>query len=251
MTSLPYRDHTEGGSVPKTAMVMAAGLGKRMRPLTATRPKPLVKVAGKPLIDHVFVHLKSAGVEHAVVNVHYLAGLLEGHLGQRFCGIDVTISDERTELLDTGGGLLKARDLIGQAPVFVVNSDNFWVDGPVNSLKLLSSRWDSDVMDVLLLLIPLARANNHAGLGDFYLSPDGRITGRRRPGRVAPFAYTGIQILHPRLLSDGPGGAFSTMFFWERAITAGRAYGQVHQGLWFDVGTPNAVTRTEEALAYG
>ncbi len=236
---------------PSTAMVMAAGLGKRMRPLTATRPKPLVKVAGKPLIDHVFAHLKNAGVDRAIVNVHYLAGLLEGHLGQRFCGVDVTISDERTQLLDTGGGLVKASLLFGQEPILVVNSDNFWVDGPVNSLKLLSSRWDDDLMDVLLLLIPLARASNHSGPGDFHLSPDGRITGRRKPGRVAPFAYTGIQILHPRLLSDAPDGSFSTMIFWERAIAAGRAYGQVHQGLWFDVGTPDAVTKTEAALAHG
>ncbi|MBJ6121032.1 nucleotidyltransferase family protein [Sphingomonas mollis] len=237
-----------GKPVPRTAMVMAAGLGKRMRPLTATRPKPLVQVAGKPLIDHVFDRLGAAGVRRAIVNVHYLADTLEAHLEQRFADIEVIVSDERGRLMETGGGLVQARDLLGDEPVFVLNSDNLWIDGPVDSLKLLAARWDDATMDALLLMVPLARAHNHRGAGDFHLGSDGRITRRRRPGTVAPFAYTGIQIIHPRLIADWPEGPFSTNLFWDRAIAAGRAYGQVHQGLWFDVGTPAAIPRTEALL---
>ena len=237
-----------GGLVPETAMVMAAGLGTRMMPLTADRPKPLVEVAGKALIDHTFDHLRAAGVRRAVVNVHYLADVLEAHL-PHVEGLEIVVSDERAQLLETGGGLMHARSLLGDAPVFVVNSDNYWVDGPVDSLKLLASRWDDATMDVLLLVVPLARAHCHAGQGDFHLAPDGRILGRRKEGRPAPFTYIGIQILHPRILADAPRGPFSTMLFWERAIASGRAYAQVHQGLWFDVGTPAAIPKTEALLA--
>jgi MurNAc alpha-1-phosphate uridylyltransferase len=240
-----------GGVVPKTAMVMAAGLGKRMRPLTATRPKPLVEVAGKPLIDHVFDRLRASGVERAVVNVHYLADALEAHLQNRVTGIDIAVSDERGRLMETGGGLVQARDLIGDAPFLVVNSDNLWVDGPSDAIKMLAARWDEATMDALLLMVPLARANHHGGLGDFRLAADGRILGRRLPGRLAPFVYTGVQILSPRVIADWPEGPFSTMVFWQRAIAAGRAYGLVHQGLWFDVGTPAAIPLTEAMLADG
>ena len=240
-----------GVPVPDTAMIMAAGLGKRMRPLTATRPKPLVEVAGRALIDHVFDRLRSAGIARAVVNVHYLADAMEAHLAARVSGIEVVVSDEREQLLETGGGLVKALPLLGARPFVVVNSDNLWIDGPADALKLLARHWDDARMDALLLLVPLARANNHAGQGDFHLSPDGRITGRRRPGRVAPFVYTGVQIMAPRLVADWPEGPFSTMVFWERAIDAGRAFGLVHQGLWFDVGTPGAIARTEAMLADG
>lgn len=239
-----------GGLVPETAMVMAAGLGKRMRPLTVSRPKPLVVVAGKALLDHAFDHLRAAGVKRAVVNVHYLADTLEAHLSG-VPGIDIVVSDERRQLMETGGGLVQAREMLGDEPVFVINSDNYWVDGPADALKLLASRWDSEIMDVLLLLIPLARANCHSGRGDFHLAQDGRITGRRRHGRMAPFTYIGIQIMHPRVIADWPEGPFSTMLFWERAIAAGRAYGMVHEGMWFDVGTPAAVGATEAMIAGG
>ena len=240
-----------GGIVPATAMVMAAGLGKRMRPLTATRPKPLVEVAGKPLIDHVFDHLRAAGVKRAVVNVHYLADTLEAHVTDRFDDIEVVVSDERRQLMETGGGLVQARALLGDAPVLVVNSDNLWVDGPVDAIKLLASRWDDAIMDALLLVVPYARANNHNGQGDFRVAADGRIVGRRKEGATAPFVYTGIQILHPRIIRDWPEGPFSTNLFWSRAIEAGRAYAQVHQGLWFDVGTPAAIPKTEAVIANG
>ncbi|WP_374293559.1 nucleotidyltransferase family protein [Sphingomonas sp.] len=240
-----------GGSVPATAMVMAAGLGKRMRPLTATRPKPLVEVAGKPLIDHVFDRLRAAGIGRAVVNVHYLADTLEAHLADRYPDMEIVISDERGRLMETGGGLVQARDLLGNEPVLVVNSDNLWLDGPMDAIRLLASRWDDAAMDALLLMVPLARAHNHGGHGDFHLDANGRITKRRRAGTVAPFCYTGIQMLHPRLIADWPEGPFSTNLFWNRAMAAGRAYGQVHQGLWFDVGTPGAIRRTELLLADG
>ncbi|MEG3122938.1 nucleotidyltransferase family protein [Sphingomonas sp. GB1N7] len=244
-----------GGAVPETAMVMAAGLGKRMRPLTATRPKPLVEVRGKPLIDYVFDRLRSAGVKRAVVNVHYLADALEAHLVHRVKGIDVVVSDERGQLLETGGGIVKARDVLteqgGDKPFLVVNSDNLWLDGPTDAIRALAARWNDETMDALLLMVPLARAHCHGGQGDFRLDPDGKIVGRRLPGKPAPFVYTGVQILSPRVISDWPEGPFSTMLFWERAIAAGRAYGLVHQGLWFDVGTPGAIGQAEAMMADG
>jgi len=236
------------GKPLETAMVLAAGLGKRMRPLTATRPKPLVEVAGKPLLDHVFDRLRAAGIRKAVVNVHYLADALEAHLRTRVKDIDIAVSDERAQLLETGGGIVKALPLIDDDPFVVVNSDNFWVDGPIDALRLLASRWDDSEMDALLLVVPLARANCHGGTGDFHMDAIGRVT-RRRPGRVAPFVYTGIQLVSHRLFADPPEGAFSTNILWDRAIAKGRAFGIVHQGLWFDVGTPGAIKATEAMLA--
>jgi MurNAc alpha-1-phosphate uridylyltransferase len=206
---------------PTTAMVMAAGLGKRMRPLTASRPKPLVKVAGKALIDHALDRLAASGVTRAVVNVHYLAGSLEAHLQRNAHGLDIAISDERDKLLETGGGLIKALPLLGEDPVLAVNSDNLWVDGPMDTVK-----------------------------GDFYMEAGGRIA-RRKPGRIAPFVFTGVQLISKRLLVDPPADAFSTNVFWDRGIASGRAFGVVHQGLWFDVGTPGAIPKTEAALLSG
>ena len=153
-------------TMPRTAMIMAAGLGTRMRPLTATRPKPLVEVAGKALLDHVLDRLRAAGVKRVVVNVHYLADSLEAHLEARSGELDYAVSDERAQLLETGGGLVRARDLIDCDPFLAVNSDNFWIDGPSDTLKLLASQWDGERMDALLLLVPQARAGNHGGSGD-------------------------------------------------------------------------------------
>jgi N-acetyl-alpha-D-muramate 1-phosphate uridylyltransferase len=234
--------------VPKVAMVMAAGLGKRMRPLTATRPKPLVEVAGQTLLDHCLGRLRSAGVRKAVVNAHYLADALEAHLNNRVEGIEIAVSDERARLLETGGGLVKALPLIDCDPFLAVNSDNLWVDGPIDSLRLLAQSWGEEKMDALLLLVPLAKAHCHGGTGDFHLSREGRLR-RKKPGGVAPFVYTGIQMLSKRLFEgDMPDGPFSTNLLWDRAIEAGRCYGAVHQGLWFDVGTPQNVKKTEEIL---
>jgi len=235
-------------AVPKTAMVMAAGLGKRMRPLTATRPKPLVEVAGKTLIDHALDHLKAAGVAKAVVNVHYLPSALEAHLKNRVEGIEIAVSDERKQLLETGGGLKRALPLLDADPFLVVNSDNLWIDGPVDTLRLLASGWDEAKMDALLLLIPLARAHCHKGRGDFHMSATGKLR-RRKPNGVAPFVYTGIQLVSKRLFDgETPDGPFSTNILWDRAIAAGRCYGTAHQGLWFDIGRPQSIAQAEAVL---
>jgi N-acetyl-alpha-D-muramate 1-phosphate uridylyltransferase len=236
--------------VPDTAMVMAAGLGKRMRPLTASRPKPLVEVAGKPLIDHVFDRLRAAGVRKVVVNVHYLADALEAHLKARAQDFNLTISDERKLLLETGGGMIQAGPMIGADPFLAINSDNYWIDGPADTLHLLASLWREEDMDALLLLVPQARAGNHRGQGDFHMNADGRLI-RRQKGKIAPFVFTGIQMVSKRLLRDAPEGAFSTNILWNRAIEEGRCFGAVHQGLWFDVGNPAAIKATERALQHG
>lgn len=235
------------GEVPRTAMIMAAGLGKRMRPLTATKPKPLIEVAGRALLDHVLDRLRGAGVKRVVVNVHYLADAVEAHLASRKHGLEVVISDERKLLMETGGGLVQAADLIDSDPFLAINSDNLWIDGPADTLKLLASHWDDRKMDALLLLVPLARAQNHRGIGDFHMDRQGRLR-RRDKSRVAPFVFTGIQILSKRLLRDAPAGPFSTNVLWNRAIAEGRCFGAVHQGLWFDVGTPRSIKLTEATL---
>lgn len=228
-------------------MIMAAGLGKRMRPLTATRPKPLIEVHGKTLLDHVLEKLRISGVKKVVVNVHYLAEALEAHLTSRNHGLEVVISDERDLLLETGGGLVKAAPLIDSDPFIALNSDNLWIDGPADTLKLLASHWDDSKMDALLLLVPQARALNHQGMGDFHMERTGRLR-RRDRSHVAPFVFTGIQIVSKRLLRDAPKGPFSTNVLWDRAIEEGRCFGAVHQGLWFDVGTPQSIQLTETAL---
>jgi MurNAc alpha-1-phosphate uridylyltransferase len=235
-------------AVPDVAMVLAAGLGKRMLPLTETRPKPLVEVAGKPLIDHTLDRLKAAGVKKAVVNVHYLADALEEHLRTQPQGIEIAVSDEREQLLETGAGLVRALPLIDADPFLVVNSDNLWVDGPVDTLRLLAAGWMDDRMDALLLLVPLATAHCHKGQGDFHMAADGKLK-RRKPGSVAPFVYTGVQIVSKRLFEgELPAGPFSTNLLWDRAIAGGRLYGLVHQGLWFDIGAPPNIRKTEELL---
>jgi len=238
-----------GSNVPETAMVMAAGLGKRMRPLTATRPKPLVEVAGRTLIDHTLDKLDAAGVKKAVVNVHYLADSVEAHLANRRGALETLVSDERDQLLETGGGLKRALPMIDADPFLAVNSDNLWVDGPVDSIRLLASGWDDAKMDALLLLVPLATAHCHMGRGDFHMKADGRLS-RRKPLGVAPFVYTGIQMLSKRVFDqETPDGPFSTNILWDRAIASGRCYGTVHQGLWFDIGRPQNIRKAEEILS--
>jgi MurNAc alpha-1-phosphate uridylyltransferase len=234
--------------VSDTAMVMAAGLGKRMRPLTAKQPKPLVRVAGKPLIDYALDRLAEAGVGRAVVNVHYMADALEAHLRERRSPA-IVISDERALLLETGGGLIKAQDHLPD-PFFCLNADNIWIDGPRDAFRELSARWNPEAMDALLLVVPHMRATNFAGEGDFHMDPMGLLS-RRKSGRIAPFIYTGIQLVSHRLLRDAPDGKFSTNLLWNRAIEEGRLYGVSFGGLWFEVGTPQAIAPTEEALERG
>jgi MurNAc alpha-1-phosphate uridylyltransferase len=232
--------------VSDTAMVMAAGLGKRMLPLTERLPKPMVPVAGKPLIDHALDRLAEAGIGRAVVNVHYLPDAVEAHLKGRALP-SVTISDERDLLLETGGGLVKAQDLLPD-PFFCVNSDNVWIDGPKDAFSELSEAWDPARMDALLLLVAHTGARNFAGKGDFHMDGRGRLS-RRRSGRIAPFVYTGIQLASKRLLRDAPRGPFSTNLLWDRAIGEGRLYGAAFTGQWFEVGNPEAIAPTEAALA--
>lgn len=236
--------------VSSTAMLMAAGLGKRMRPLTAATPKPLVRVAGKPLIDHALDRIENAGIGKVVVNVHYLGDAIEAHLAQRGTP-EFTISDERDLLVETGGGLVKAKEA-GQLPdpFFACNADSIWLDGPRNAFSDLSARWDPERMDALLLVVSHARAFNFDGTGDFYMDGQGRLT-RKQPGRIAPFIYTGIQIVSHRLLRDAPAGKFSTNILWDRAIEEGRLYGLAFTGLWYEVGSPDHIAPTEEALRGG
>jgi MurNAc alpha-1-phosphate uridylyltransferase len=246
----PLRPKSGDATPIRTAMVLAAGLGKRMRPLTATRPKPLVEVAGKPLLDHVLDRLRAVGIRRAVVNTHYLADAVAAHLNDQAQDIEILISDERKQLLETGGGVTKALPLIEDETFLIVNSDNLWIDGPVDAIRLLEQRWDEKEMDALLLVVPLASAYCHGGPGDFRMDPVGRLT-RRAPGKPAPFVYTGVQIVSRRLFRDAPDGAFSMNILWNRAIAEGRVFGLVHEGLWFDVGTPPAIARAEAILAGG
>jgi N-acetyl-alpha-D-muramate 1-phosphate uridylyltransferase len=206
-----------------TAMIMAAGKGTRMMPLTADRPKPLVEVAGVALLDHVLHHLRSAGIGKVVINAHYRAAQVEAHMAEHAVDFDVAISDERDVLLDTGGGLVRALPMIGCDPFLCVNADNWWTD-------------EAD-----------AAANNSQGQGDFDMDRDGRLS-RRRPDAKASYVWTGIQMLSKRLIVDPPSAVFSTNIFWDRAIAAGRCFGLEHNGLWFDVGYPAAIAATEQKL---
>lgn len=236
--------------VPQTAMIMAAGLGKRMMPLTADRPKPLVEVNGTTLLDHVLDHLRTAGIGRIVVNVHYRADQMIAHLASHAGDFAVHISDERGLLRDTGGGLVQALPQITGDPFLCVNADNWWIDGSTGAIRRLAAAWCGESMDVLMLLVPRDKARNHRGDGDFDIDDHGRLT-RRRPGHMAGYVWTGIQMLARSLVRDPPSRVFSTNIFWDRAIAEERCFGIVHDGAWFDVGYPEAVTATEAALSDG
>lgn len=236
------------GAAELSAMIMAAGLGTRMLPLTEMRPKPLIEVAGTTLLDHVLDHLRGAGVGRIVVNVHYLPDQVEAHLARHAADFDVAISDERALLRDTGGGLVQARDLIDGDPFLCVNADNWWTDGCDNALDRLARAWDPERMDVLMLVVPFERAGNTQGMGDFDLDDRGRLS-RDGPKQARPYVWTGIQLMAKRVIADPPAEVFSTNVFWDRAIAEGRCHGLVHDGRWFDVGYPEAIGLTEAALA--
>jgi MurNAc alpha-1-phosphate uridylyltransferase len=229
-----------------TAMVLAAGLGKRMRPHSAQIPKPLVKLAGKALIDHALDRLADARVERAVVNVHHLADAIETHLAGRTWP-RIVISDERAQLLETGGGIVKALPLVGGAPFFAINSDTLWIDGVRPNLVRLAEGFDPARMDALLLLAPTASSIGYAGRGDFRMSPAGQLV-RRKEREVAPFVYAGAGILTPALFADAPGGAFSLTTLFDRAADAGRLHGLRLEGVWMHVGTPEAIAEAETAM---
>lgn len=231
----------------RNAMVLAAGLGSRMRPITETTPKPLVKIAGKPMVDTALDLLVEAGVTRVVVNVHHLADQMEAHLAGRKTP-DILISDERDMLLDSGGGLKKGLELLNDDPLFVMNSDLFWVnEGSTSNLRQLADRFNPDTMDMLLLCVTLENTTGHNGKRDFSLTNDGRLT-RYREGESNPVVYAGAFIMLPALLNDAPDGAFSLNTYFDKAIAQGRLFGMTLQGHWITVGTPEAVAEAETAL---
>jgi N-acetyl-alpha-D-muramate 1-phosphate uridylyltransferase len=232
---------------PTRAMVLAAGLGTRMRPITDTIPKPLVKVGGKAMLDHMLDKLAEAGVKQAVVNVHYLADQIEAHVGSRPAP-QVTISDERGVLLETGGGVVKALPLLGSDPFFHVNADTIWIEGARPNLVRLAEAFDRQRMDVILLLASTASSVGYDGRGDFVMATDGRLT-RRTERTVTPFVYAGAAILNPALFADAPQGAFSLNRIFDKAQADGRLYGLRLDGIWMHVGTPEAIGEAEAAIA--
>lgn len=232
---------------PKKAFVLAAGLGMRIRPLTNNLPKPLLTVGGRPMLDHVLDRLTDAGVERAVVNVHYLADRIISHLDRR-ARPRIVISDERNRLLDTGGGVKKALGKLGSKPFFIHNSDSIWLEGVGCNLQRLADAWQDDKMDSLLLLAPGVTSVGYDGMGDFNLLPDGRIR-RRRERECAPFVFTGVSIAHPRMFQDAPDGPFSLNVLWDRAIEQDRLFGLRLEGAWMHVGTPSALVEAEQLIA--
>ncbi len=233
-------------NTPRRAMVLAAGLGTRMRPLTDKLPKPLVKVAGRALIDHVLDRLAETGVERAVVNVHHFAGQMQQHMSHRTTP-QVVISDERGLLLGTGGGVRKALPELGNAPFFHINSDTIWIDGVKSNLVRLADAFDAGSMDALLLLAPTTGSVGYAGRGDFAMAPDGRLR-KRAEQEVAPFVYAGAAILSPALFTGAPSGEFPLTALFDRAEEAGRLHGLRLEGLWMHVGTPESVAAAEAAI---
>lgn len=232
---------------PKNAIVLAAGLGTRMRPHNGNIPKPLVEIGGKALIDYALDRLADAGTERAIVNVHYLADMLERHLATRRTP-QIVISDERGALLNTGGGIAKALPKLGTAPFFLVNSDTLWLDGVRPNFVRLAEAFDAKIMDALLLLAPTTGSIGYAGRGDFTMLPDGRLQ-RRAEREVVPFVYAGAAILSPALFADAPQGAFPLTLLFDRAAGKGRLFGLRLEGVWMHVGTPEAVAAAEAALA--
>lgn len=228
------------------AMIMGAGLGSRMRPLTDDRPKPLVTVGGRTLIDHSIDRLVEAGITKIVVNLHYRAQMMKDHLVKRR-DVEIIFSDETDRLMDTGGGVVKALPLLGPAPFFVLNSDSVWVEHAGLSLLAMQDGWDETRMDGFLLLADMTTALGFDGKGDFALRDDGRIERARNRADLTPYAWPGVQIVHPRMFADPPDGPFSTNLMWDRAIAKGRLFGTVLDGVWIHVGTPAA---RDEAEAY-
>jgi MurNAc alpha-1-phosphate uridylyltransferase len=232
--------------VPQTAMVLAAGFGERMRPLTNTLPKPLVQVSGRALLDHVLDKLAQAGVGKAVINVHYLADKIESHVAGRKSP-QIVISDEREKLLDTGGGVVNALPLLGSEPFLLINSDSIWLDGTRGNLQRLTAAFDPAKMDALLLLAPSATSIGYAGRGDFSMTPDGRLQPRAER-EVTPFVYAGAAIFSPALFADAPQGPFSLNRLFVKAAEAERLFGLRLDGIWMHVGTPDAIKEAERAI---
>lgn len=239
------------GAAPVShAMVLAAGRGLRMRPLTNDRPKPLVRLNGHTLLDHALDRLAEAGATDAVVNTHYLGAMIEAHVEGRMQDRKtprITLSPE-AELLDTGGGIARALPELGAAPFYVVNADISWRDGARPALVRLGRAWRDDDMDALLLLHETSAATGYDGHGDFFMSGTGSLS-RRGGSETAPYVFTGIQLLHPRLFMAAPPGRFSLNLLFDHALEGGRLHGLAHDGEWFHVGTPEALAQAETILA--
>lgn len=229
-------------------MILAAGLGLRLRPLTETRPKPLIEVAGRTMLDRALDHLVAAGIGSAVVNCHYLAEQIKAHVAGRESP-DIRLSHEEV-LLETGGGIAKALADLGEGPFFAANADIIWSDGATPALARLVAHWNDDTMDALLLIHPAERAVGYDGAGDFHLDETGGLR-RRGADKAAPYVFTGVQLLHPRLFDGAPSGAFSMNVLYDRALAAGRLHGVVHDGEWYHVGTPAALADADALLASG
>jgi len=230
----------------RKAMVMGAGHGTRMAPLTDDKPKPLVPFMGRPLIDHVLARLDAAGVGDVVVNVHAHADLLEAHL-KKVSSPKILISDERAELLDTGGGVKKARPLLGDDPVFTFNSDSVWIEGRRPTLTRMMEVWDPERMDALLMIASATNTIGEVRRGDFTMEPDASLV-RRQEQTVAPFMYAGVQIIKPALFDEGPEGPFSTNLMWDNAMERGRLFGLRMEATWMHVGTPEDLADAERFL---
>jgi MurNAc alpha-1-phosphate uridylyltransferase len=246
MNAEPQRRRRIGIAVPKRAMVLAAGLGTRLRPITDTVPKPMVKVAGRPMIDTVLDRLEAAGVEEVVVNTHHLAEVIRDHLAGR-TRPRIRFSHE-DPILETGGGIKKVLPFFAGEPFYSVNAKIVWLNGRTDALLRLAEAWDDADMDMLLLLQPTASAVGYDGPGDFVIDQEGRVR-RRREWEVAPFLFSGIQLIHPRVFENSPDGAFSMNVLYDRAIEAGRLFALRHDGEWFHVSTPQHLVEVESHLA--
>jgi len=228
---------------PKHAMVLAAGLGLRMRPITDKTPKPMIKIAGRTLLDHALDRLVAVGVQKAVVNIHHLGDQITDHLKFRR-DLEIVISDETDLLLETGGGAKKALPHFGDEPFYIANSDVLWLNSNTDALQRLADLWDADKMDALLLLHSTVEAYGYRGRGDFTVDPLGKLA-RRLEREISPYVYTGVEIIHPRALKNTPIGPFSLNVVFDRAIEQDRLYGIVHDGEWFDIGTPDGLNQAE------
>lgn len=233
----------------RSAMVLAAGIGTRMRPLTDTRPKPMVEVGGRALIDHVLNRLAEADITTAVVNLHHHADLMERHLRRRKGAPRIVFSDERDALLETGGGIRRALPLLGPAPFISINADTIWIEGIRPNLPTLIDGFDPERMDGLLLLAPTSASIGYDGRGDFVMDGQGALTFRGERS-VAPFVYAGAAVLRPELFDDSPEGPFSLTYLFRRAAEEGRLFGLRLEGVWMHVGTPEAIAEAEEAILH-
>ncbi len=230
---------------PKCAMILAAGRGLRMRPITDKTPKPMININGRPLLAHALARLEAVGVTDVVINIHHLGEKIERHF-KDYRGAALQFSSE-DDLLETGGGVKKALPMLGADPFYVVNGDAFWLNGPTDALGRLAEQWDANKMDALLMLHSTVDAYGYDGRGDFQCEADGLLT-RRTEAEVVPWLFSGVQILDPTVLADAPDGRFSLNWVYDQALEADRLFGMVHDGEWFHIGTPDGLGEAERYM---